>query len=171
MEAAQGPASPLEALAQRPPETRRGPGRPPGSGAKPKLVGPPAPTGTAPPPTPGTPPVPGAAPTAPTLESFDWGSVTDEEAADLIASGVDIGLSAFGLRPLSDGEVLPLRKHAKPVVKRWAATIFVQYMHEILLIAALRAPIMERIEERKRAQAQQQTTPQEPAPTPGPMGP
>lgn len=158
----QAPASPLEALATRPPEIKRGPGRPPGSGTKPKPAAPaPAPQGAA----------PGADAAAEKPEEFDWGSLTDEEAADLIASAADIGLRALKLRPLDDADVLPIRKHAKPVVKRWAGEFFKQYMHELLIVAALWGPVTERIEERKRAAAQSQTTPTEPAPQPAPMGP
>lgn len=155
----QAPASPLEALATRPPEIKRGPGRPPGSGTKPK---PPAPAAQGPAPGPEAP--------AEKPDEFDWASLTEEEAADLIASGVDIGLRALKMRPLDDADVLPLRKHAKPVVKRWAGEFFKAYMHELLIVAALWGPVMERMEERKRAAAQP-TTPTEPAPKPAPMGP
>ena len=155
-----GPASPLEALATRPVEIKRGPGRPPGSGTKPKA---PAPAQTAP-----QAPPPAETPAEP---EFDWGDLTEEEAADVIASGVDIGLRALKLRPLDDADVLPLRKHAKPVVKRWAGEFFKQYMHELLIIAALWGPLSERLEEKKRAAAQPPTTPTDSAPKPAPMGP
>ena len=157
-----GPASPLEALATRPVEIKRGPGRPPGSGTKPK----PAPQAAAPVPSAETP-----TPAPERAAEFDWGSLTEEEAADLIASGVDIGLRALKLRPLDDSDVLPIRKHAKPVVKRWAGEFFKEYMHELLIVAALWGPVMERMEEKKRAGAQQPTTPTEQAPKPAPMGP
>ncbi len=154
----QAPPSPLEALATRPPDVKRGPGRPPGSGTKPK----PAPQAAA--------PVHSETPTE-QPDEFDWASLTEEEAADLIASGVDIGLRALKLRPLDDSDVLPIRKHAKPVVKRWAGEFFKAYMHELLIVAALWGPVMERMEEKKRAGAQQPTTPTEAAPKPAPMGP
>ena len=155
-----GPASPLEALATRPVEIKRGPGRPPGSGTKPKAPAPAQPAPQAQPPA-----------ETPAEPEFDWGDLTEEEAADLIASGVDIGLRAFKLRPLDDADVLPLRKHAKPVVKRWAGEFFKRYMHELLIIAALWGPLSERLEEKKRAAAQPPTTPTDSAPKPAPMGP
>lgn len=140
------PASPLGTLAATPPEIKRGRGRPPGSGAAPKPVEQPPPA-----PAPATP------------EEFDWGSLTDEEAADVVASGIDIGLRAFNLRKLDDADVLPLRKHAKPVVRRWAGEFFKQYVHELMILAAVWGPIMERIEERKAARAQPETpTPPKP---------
>jgi hypothetical protein len=137
-------------LASAPPEIKRGRGRPPGSGAAPKPLDKPA--------------TPAPAPATPAGEDdFDWDSLTNEEAADVIASGINIGLKAFNMRALDDPDVLPLRKHAKPVVRRWAGTFFKKYMHEIMIVAAVWGPVMERIEERKRAAAQP-----EPPPAPKP---
>ncbi len=145
-------SSPLEALANAPPIEKRGRGRPPGSGSK-------KPDPVAVPAAPDKPdPEEGAE------DDFNWDELTEAEAADVIASAVDLAFRTTGLPPLKDAEVYPIRKHAKPVLKRWMGVFFKKYMHEILTIGALWGPIVERVEEkRRRANIQ---PPQNPQPEP-----
>lgn len=143
-------SSPLEALANAPPVEKRGRGRPPGSGKKPDPVAVPA------------------APEKPAEEGeeddFNWDELTEAEAADVIASAVDLAFRTTGLPPLKDAEVYPIRKHAKPVLKRWMGVFFKKYMHEILIIGALWGPIVERVEEKRRLANIQPPQNQQPEP-------
>lgn len=151
-------SSPLETLANTPIPEKRGRGRPPGSGKKPD----PAEAPAAPEKT--------AAPESPEDEEVDWNELTEEEAADLIGSAVNLAFRITKLPPLKDEEVDPIRPHAKPVLKKWGPTIFKKYLHEIMIIGALWGPIQERVDEKRRQALIQPPTIAQPQASPGAGG-